>query len=51
MLVDSLQFGEGAPKIDFAANAASLGAISEKVANIAEAMADDGPVRALVANL
>jgi 3D-(3,5/4)-trihydroxycyclohexane-1,2-dione acylhydrolase (decyclizing) len=36
MLVDSLQFGEGAPKIDFAANAASLGAISEKVANIAE---------------
>jgi 3D-(3,5/4)-trihydroxycyclohexane-1,2-dione acylhydrolase (decyclizing) len=36
MFVDSLQFGEGAPKIDFAANAASLGAISEKVANIAE---------------
>jgi 3D-(3,5/4)-trihydroxycyclohexane-1,2-dione acylhydrolase (decyclizing) len=36
MLVDSLQFGEGAPKIDFAANAASLGAITEKVANIAE---------------
>jgi hypothetical protein len=36
MLADSLQFGEGAPKIDFAANAASLGAISEKVANIAE---------------
>jgi 3D-(3,5/4)-trihydroxycyclohexane-1,2-dione acylhydrolase (decyclizing) len=36
MLVDSLQFGEGAPKIDFVANAASLGAISEKVANIAE---------------
>jgi 3D-(3,5/4)-trihydroxycyclohexane-1,2-dione acylhydrolase (decyclizing) len=36
MLVDSLQFGEGAPKIDFAANAASLGAISEKVANIPE---------------
>jgi 3D-(3,5/4)-trihydroxycyclohexane-1,2-dione acylhydrolase (decyclizing) len=36
MLVDSLQFGEGAPKIDFAANAASLGAISEKVADIAE---------------
>ena len=36
MLVDSLQFGEGAPKIDFAANAASLGALSEKVANIAE---------------
>jgi 3D-(3,5/4)-trihydroxycyclohexane-1,2-dione acylhydrolase (decyclizing) len=36
MLVDSLQFGDGAPKIDFAANAASLGALSEKVANIAE---------------
>jgi 3D-(3,5/4)-trihydroxycyclohexane-1,2-dione acylhydrolase (decyclizing) len=36
MLVDSLQFGEGAPKIDFAANAASLGALSEKVANLAE---------------
>ena len=33
---DCLQFGEGAPKIDFAANAASLGALSEKVANIAE---------------
>ena len=36
MLVDSLQFGPGAPTIDFAANAASLGALSEKVANIAE---------------
>jgi 3D-(3,5/4)-trihydroxycyclohexane-1,2-dione acylhydrolase (decyclizing) len=36
MFVDSLQFGEGAPRIDFAANAASLGALSEKVANIAE---------------
>jgi len=36
MLVDSLQFGEGAPKIDFAANAASLGALSEKVADIEE---------------
>jgi 3D-(3,5/4)-trihydroxycyclohexane-1,2-dione acylhydrolase (decyclizing) len=36
MFVDSLQFGEGAPKIDFAANAASLGALSEKVANIVE---------------
>jgi 3D-(3,5/4)-trihydroxycyclohexane-1,2-dione acylhydrolase (decyclizing) len=36
MLVDSLQFGEGAPNIDFAANAASLGALSEKVANIPE---------------
>jgi 3D-(3,5/4)-trihydroxycyclohexane-1,2-dione acylhydrolase (decyclizing) len=36
MLVDSLQFGDGAPKIDFAANAASLGALSEKVANIPE---------------
>jgi len=36
MLADSLQFGEGAPHIDFAANAASLGALSEKVANIAE---------------
>jgi 3D-(3,5/4)-trihydroxycyclohexane-1,2-dione acylhydrolase (decyclizing) len=36
MLADSLQFGEGAPKIDFAANAASLGALSEKVANLAE---------------
>ena len=36
MLVDSLQFGPGAPTIDFAANAASLGALSEKVANIPE---------------
>ncbi len=36
MLADSLQFGEGAPDIDFAANAASLGALSEKVANLAE---------------
>jgi 3D-(3,5/4)-trihydroxycyclohexane-1,2-dione acylhydrolase (decyclizing) len=36
MFADSLQFGEGAPKIDFAANAASLGALSEKVGNIPE---------------
>ncbi len=36
MFEDCLQFGEGAPNIDFAANAASLGALSEKVANIAE---------------
>jgi len=36
MLKDCLQFGTGAPDIDFAANAASLGALSEKVANIAE---------------
>lgn len=36
MFADSLQFGEGAPDIDFAANAASLGALSEKVANIAD---------------
>ncbi|HEY5706764.1 MAG TPA: 3D-(3,5/4)-trihydroxycyclohexane-1,2-dione acylhydrolase (decyclizing) [Terrimicrobiaceae bacterium] len=36
MLVDSLQFGEAAPRIDFVANAASLGALSEKVANIPE---------------
>jgi 3D-(3,5/4)-trihydroxycyclohexane-1,2-dione acylhydrolase (decyclizing) len=36
MWEDCLQFGEGAPNIDFAANAASLGALSEKVANIAE---------------
>jgi 3D-(3,5/4)-trihydroxycyclohexane-1,2-dione acylhydrolase (decyclizing) len=36
MLEDCLQFGEGAPHLDFAANAASLGALSEKVANIAE---------------
>jgi 3D-(3,5/4)-trihydroxycyclohexane-1,2-dione acylhydrolase (decyclizing) len=36
MFEDCLQFGEGAPNIDFAANAASLGALSEKVADIAE---------------
>lgn len=36
MLEDCLQFGEGAPNIDFAANAASLGALSEKVANLPE---------------
>jgi 3D-(3,5/4)-trihydroxycyclohexane-1,2-dione acylhydrolase (decyclizing) len=36
MFEDCLQFGEGAPNIDFAANAASLGALSEKVANIGE---------------
>jgi 3D-(3,5/4)-trihydroxycyclohexane-1,2-dione acylhydrolase (decyclizing) len=36
MFADSLQFGQGAPEIDFAANAASLGALSEKVANISE---------------
>jgi 3D-(3,5/4)-trihydroxycyclohexane-1,2-dione acylhydrolase (decyclizing) len=36
MFADSLQFGEGAPTIDFAANAASLGALSENVANLAE---------------
>jgi 3D-(3,5/4)-trihydroxycyclohexane-1,2-dione acylhydrolase (decyclizing) len=36
MFADSLQFGEGAPIIDFAANAASLGALSENVANLAE---------------
>jgi 3D-(3,5/4)-trihydroxycyclohexane-1,2-dione acylhydrolase (decyclizing) len=36
MLEDCVQFGEGAPDIDFAANAASLGALSEKVANIPE---------------
>jgi 3D-(3,5/4)-trihydroxycyclohexane-1,2-dione acylhydrolase (decyclizing) len=36
MLEDCLQFGDGAPAIDFAANAASLGALSEKVANIPE---------------
>jgi 3D-(3,5/4)-trihydroxycyclohexane-1,2-dione acylhydrolase (decyclizing) len=36
MFEDCLQFGEGAPNIDFAANAASLGALSEKVASIAE---------------
>ena len=36
MLEDCLQLGDGAPNIDFAANAASLGALSEKVANIPE---------------
>jgi 3D-(3,5/4)-trihydroxycyclohexane-1,2-dione acylhydrolase (decyclizing) len=36
MFTNSLQFGAGAPKIDFAANAASLGALSEKVSNIPE---------------
>jgi 3D-(3,5/4)-trihydroxycyclohexane-1,2-dione acylhydrolase (decyclizing) len=36
MFKDCLQFGEGAPKIDFAANAASLGALSEKVSSIPE---------------
>jgi 3D-(3,5/4)-trihydroxycyclohexane-1,2-dione acylhydrolase (decyclizing) len=36
MFEDCLQSGEGAPNIDFAANAASLGAFSEKAANIAE---------------
>src|SRR6201997_1019025 len=36
MLKDCLQFGEGAPNIDFAANAASLGALSEKVSSIPE---------------
>jgi 3D-(3,5/4)-trihydroxycyclohexane-1,2-dione acylhydrolase (decyclizing) len=36
MFADSLQFGQGAPTIDFAANAASLGALSENVANLAE---------------
>jgi 3D-(3,5/4)-trihydroxycyclohexane-1,2-dione acylhydrolase (decyclizing) len=36
MFVDSLQFGQGAPQIDFAANAASLGALSEKVTDIPE---------------
>jgi len=36
MLEDCLQFGQGAPNVDFAANAASLGALSEKVDNIAE---------------
>jgi len=36
MFASSLQFGNGAPAIDFAANAASLGALSEKVANIPE---------------
>src|SRR5260221_8010957 len=36
MFEDCLQFGDGAPDIDFAANAASLGALSEKVADIPE---------------
>ena len=36
MFEDCLQFGQGAPDIDFAANAASLGALSEKAANIPE---------------
>jgi 3D-(3,5/4)-trihydroxycyclohexane-1,2-dione acylhydrolase (decyclizing) len=36
MFEDCLQLGEGAPDIDFAANAASLGALSEKVADIPE---------------
>jgi 3D-(3,5/4)-trihydroxycyclohexane-1,2-dione acylhydrolase (decyclizing) len=36
MFVDCLQSGQGAPDIDFAANAASLGALSEKAANIPE---------------
>ncbi len=36
MWEDCLQYGDGAPNIDFAANAASLGALSEKVANIPE---------------
>jgi len=36
MFEDCLQSGEGAPNIDFAANAASLGALSEKVSNIPE---------------
>src|SRR4030095_10700362 len=36
MLRDSLQFVPGDPAIDVAANAASLGALSEKVANIPE---------------
>src|SRR5271166_3428500 len=47
MWEDCLQYGEGAP-IDFAANAASLGALSEKVANIAEFEA--GLERARAAN-
>jgi 3D-(3,5/4)-trihydroxycyclohexane-1,2-dione acylhydrolase (decyclizing) len=33
MFADCLQSGQGAPDIDFAANAASLGALSEKAAN------------------
>ena len=36
MFKDCLQFGEGAPYIDFVANAASLGALSEKVSSIPE---------------
>ena len=36
MFEDCLQSGDGAPNIDFAANAASLGALSEKVSNIPE---------------
>jgi 3D-(3,5/4)-trihydroxycyclohexane-1,2-dione acylhydrolase (decyclizing) len=36
MFVDSLQLGNGAPAVDFAANAASLGALSEKVTSIPE---------------
>jgi 3D-(3,5/4)-trihydroxycyclohexane-1,2-dione acylhydrolase (decyclizing) len=36
MFEDCLQSGGGAPNIDFAANAASLGALSEKVSNIPE---------------
>ncbi|MBV9672433.1 MAG: 3D-(3,5/4)-trihydroxycyclohexane-1,2-dione acylhydrolase (decyclizing) [Verrucomicrobia bacterium] len=36
MFEDCLQFGHGAPDIDFAANAASLGALSENVANLSE---------------
>jgi 3D-(3,5/4)-trihydroxycyclohexane-1,2-dione acylhydrolase (decyclizing) len=36
MFDDCLQLGDGAPDIDFAANAASLGALSEKVNNIPE---------------
>jgi 3D-(3,5/4)-trihydroxycyclohexane-1,2-dione acylhydrolase (decyclizing) len=36
MFEDCLQSGDGAPAIDFAANAASLGALSEKAANIPE---------------
>jgi 3D-(3,5/4)-trihydroxycyclohexane-1,2-dione acylhydrolase (decyclizing) len=46
MLVDSLQFGNGAPQVDFVANAASLGALSEKVANIPELEAALGRARA-----
>jgi 3D-(3,5/4)-trihydroxycyclohexane-1,2-dione acylhydrolase (decyclizing) len=36
MFEDCLQSGDGTPNIDFAANAASLGALSEKVSNIPE---------------